>query len=105
MSANILLPILTFGGLATCVALLLWESGQWVAFDGAAGHRPGRLLRTAETLRRAGIRTRVQNTVTVGSEAAVGAGMSTTLLVHKGDIGKARRVAREARGTEAMLPK
>ncbi|HEX7004507.1 MAG TPA: hypothetical protein VF168_10020 [Trueperaceae bacterium] len=91
------LLLLTIGAVTACLVLLLSDSLRWVALYEAPGHRPEALLEVASALRRAHVGARVKNTVTVGSEAAIGAGMSTTLLVLKRDLPRARRVVAEAR--------
>ena len=93
-SAELLLLLLFIAAIVLCVGLLLAESRNWVAFRGAPGHRPGDLMSVARELRNAGVRHRIQNTVTVASESAIGAGVSTTLLVHKQDLSMARRAMR-----------
>jgi hypothetical protein len=84
----LLLVILAVGG---SVLLFYKAARQWVAFAGSAGHRPSEPVMIAAILRRAGVRYRIKNVVSIGSEATMGAGMSTTVLVQRSDLAVARR--------------
>ena len=82
------------------LGLIIWRyraSQHWIEIFGTSGHRPEGLARVLEALRRAGVRYRTRNAVSLGTETTMGAGMSSTVLVHRSDLAAARRALAEHR--------